>query len=101
VLRKGGLDPEGITGAARGGFPEGPLAVETLGSDGGRLYTGGVTYAWQAARSTGPITEEIGCGDAFAGALLYALFSGETIAEGVALAAKVAAKVAGVALCRV
>jgi ribokinase len=67
------------------------LVVSTEGRDGGHYLEGGRRGRWQAAPLPGPPADTYGAGDTFAAALAFALGSGRSTEDALALAAKRAA----------
>jgi len=65
------------------------LVVRTTGASGGELeYADGRTGRWAAAPLPGPVIDDYGAGDSFAGGLTYGLAEGRSPEEAAALGAR-------------
>jgi sugar/nucleoside kinase (ribokinase family) len=75
------------------------VCLETRGDQGGSLWEGRTETRWRPAEIPGPLVDESGAGDVFAGAFLTQYLAHQN-ADALVLAARLAAAVCAVPLCQ-
>jgi sugar/nucleoside kinase (ribokinase family) len=90
-LREAGVEP---------GFVSDLVCLETKGSRGGILWERTAERRWEAEKPAGEVVDESGAGDVFAGAFLAQYLLERPVDSVLAFAAKLAADVCAVPLCR-